>query len=293
MAPSVPTIVNMAEAKREPAVGMTERDLLQRELIVLKQIGASHRRGSYLAAMCQMSGLVSFAEGTHVVVKSMAGAPAGLYRAEAEGLAALRATGCLSTPGVLAVTDRLLVLEVLASRDDSERSWERLAHDLAAVHRGTVHDRFGWHGNGYLGRVVQRNPWSANGHEFFVQHRLLRYLDEPLVQRELTRADRQALERFCGRLTEVIPVMSPVLTHGDLWPGNLLSGDDGRMCHDRSCHVLVPSDYQVPAHLTSVGTAPRPCPHEVQRRGERWQGTRAVPRPRTGPHACALQPGTV
>jgi fructosamine-3-kinase len=173
--------------------------------------------------------LVTYADGTRVVGKTLAGAPVGMFRAEAEGLAALHATGHLQTPEVLAVTDRLLLLEALATRDDSESSWEAFAHDLAALHRGTVHEAFGWPHDGYLGRVVQRNSWTANGHEFFVQHRVLRYLDEPLVQQELTSADRRALERFCDRVTELIPVMPAVLTHGDLWPGNMLSQDDGRI----------------------------------------------------------------
>lgn len=147
--------------------------------------------------------LVTYADGRRVVGKTLTGAPADLFQAEAEaeGLAALCATGHLPTPGVLAVTDRLLLLEALAARDDSESSWEAFAHDLAALHRSTVHEGFGWAHDGYLGRVVQRNPWTASGHEFFAEHRLLRYLDEPLVGQELTRADRRALERFCDRLT--------------------------------------------------------------------------------------------
>ena len=171
--------------------------------------------------------LVTYANGTRVVGKTVTGAPADLFQAEAEGLAALRAAGHLQTPRVLAVTDRLLLLEALAARDDSESSWEAFAHDLAALHRSTVHEMFGWARAGYLGRVVQQNPWTASGHEFFAQHRVLRYLDEPLVQQELTRADQRAVERFCDRLPELIPVMPAVLTHGDLWAGNLLSRDDG------------------------------------------------------------------
>ncbi len=173
--------------------------------------------------------LVTYADGTRMVGKTVTGAPAHMFSAEADGLAALRATGHLQTPDVLAVTDRLLLLEALSPRDDSERSWEAFAHDLAALHRNTMHDVFGWPHDGYLGRVVQRNSWTADGHEFFAQHRVLRYLKEPLVQQELTAADRRAVERFCDRLTGLIPVMPAVLTHGDLWPGNMLSQDDGHI----------------------------------------------------------------
>jgi fructosamine-3-kinase len=205
---------------------MARHDDLRRELraLGLKRDVASIQRlsGGYVADVW----LITYADGIRVVGKTVTGAPADMFRAEAEGLAALRTIGRLQTPDVFAVTDQLILLEALAARDDSESSWEAFAHDLAALHRGTVHDLFGWPHDGYLGRVVQQNPWTASGHEFFVRHRVLRYLDEPLVQQELTRADRRAAERFCDRLPELIPVMPAVLTHGDLWAGNLLSRDD-------------------------------------------------------------------
>lgn len=87
-----------------------------------------------------------------------------------------------------------------ADRDDGERSWEAFADDLAALHRSTAGDRFGWHHRGYLGRLRQVNTWIADGHEFFAQHRLLRYLAEPPAERALTAADRRAVERLCARL---------------------------------------------------------------------------------------------
>jgi fructosamine-3-kinase len=123
--------------------------------------------------------LVSYADGTRVAAKTLAGAPAEVFGVEAEGLAALRVTGQLPTPRVLAVTSRLLLLEALQPRDDSVKSWEAFARDLSGMHRGTVHQRFGWHRDGYLGRLRQVNTWTGSGHEFFAQHRLLRYLREP------------------------------------------------------------------------------------------------------------------
>lgn len=128
----------------------------------------------------------------------------------------------MRTPEVLAATERLLLLEQLPARDDTETSWAAFAADLAGLHRSTVRDRFGWDHDGYLGRLPQINTWAADGHEFFAQNRLLRYLGEPLVEQALTNADRRALERFCDRMPGIIPAMPPVLTHGDLWSSNLL-----------------------------------------------------------------------
>jgi fructosamine-3-kinase len=193
-------------------------------------------RADGVAALSRLSGgtladvwLITYADGTQVIGKTVTGAPPDLFEAEADGLAALRRTGHLATPQVLAVTGRLLLLEALAARDDSEQSWERFARDLAAAHRSTAGTRFGWHHDGYLGRFRQVNTWTASGHQFFAEHRLLRYLSEPAVEQALTTDDRRAIERLCDRLPEVIPAMPSVLTHGDLWAGNLVSQASGRI----------------------------------------------------------------
>jgi fructosamine-3-kinase len=193
-------------------------------------------RADRIAAVGRLSGgtmadvwLITYADGTEVVGKTATGAGPGLFAVEAGGLAALRGTGHLATPQVLAVTSRLLLLEALTARDDSERSWEAFARDLAAAHRSTTGTRFGWHHDGYLGWFRQVNTWTASGHEFFAEHRLLRYLSEPAVGEALSAADRRAIERLCARLPELIPAMPAVLTHGDLWSGNLIGGPGGRI----------------------------------------------------------------
>jgi fructosamine-3-kinase len=70
----------------------------------------------------------------------------------------------------------------------------------AGVHRDVVSDRFGWPADGWLGRLRQVNTWNADGHEFFAEHRLLRYLTEPPAEQALTADDRHAVERLCARL---------------------------------------------------------------------------------------------
>lgn len=193
-------------------------------------------RGDGIAGISRLSGgsiadawLITYADGAEAVGKTVRAVLPGVFAVEAVGLAALHGTGHLATPRVLAVTERLLLLEALAPCADGERSWERFARDLAAAHRGAAGDRFGWPHDGYLGQFRQVNTWTGDGHEFFAEHRLLRYLSEPLAGQVLTTADRRAVERLCARLPELIPAMPPVLTHGDLWTGNLVSQPGGRI----------------------------------------------------------------
>ena len=282
----------------------------------LREVG----RADGIAAVRRLSGgviadawLITWADGRSAVGKVVNDAATDLFRTEADGLAALRGTGQLATPDVLAVTDRLLLLEALVPRSDTAGSWEAFARDmagahralasvrfgwpadgwlgrlrqvntwntdgheffaehrllrylseppaqealtatdrllllealhqvrdtgqaweafardLAAAHRGTVSDRFGWPADGWLGRLRQVNTWNADGHEFFAEHRLLRYLTEPPAEQALTADDRHAVERLCARLPELIPPMPAALTHGDLWTGNLVSQPGGRI----------------------------------------------------------------
>ena len=203
--------------------------------MVLDELAALGR-GGQIAGTSRLSGgeiadvwLITYADGTQVIAKTVTGAAPDLFAVEADGLAALRGTGYLATPQVLAVTERLLLLEALAPLGDSEQSWERFARDLAAAHRSTAGARFGWPHDGYLGRLRQVNTWTTSGHQFFAEHRLLRYLSEPAAEQVLTAADRRAVERLCARLPEIIPDMPAVLTHGDLWTGNLVSQPGGRI----------------------------------------------------------------
>jgi fructosamine-3-kinase len=199
--------------------------------MVIARLGAVGRADGIISVQRLSGGviadvwLISYADGSRIVAKSVVDAPGDLFAIEAEGLAALRSAGRLGTPQVLGVTRHLLLLEALSAGQDSPQAWQRFARNLAAAHRGTVHDRFGWHRDGYLGRLRQVNTWTASGHEFFAEHRLLRYLREPAVWQALDAGDRRALERLCDRLPQLIPPMPAVLTHGDLWASNLLSRD--------------------------------------------------------------------
>ncbi|MFI7609375.1 fructosamine kinase family protein [Micromonospora sp. NPDC049366] len=179
--------------------------------------------------LAALAGIADRRDGPPVFVKALADAPADdVFVAEADGLAALRRLGGVTTPEVLLAGREVLVLSVLRPRPPGEAFWERFAHVLAHLHLSTSHPRFGWHRDNWLGRRRQINTWDDDGFAFFAQHRLLRWLGQPRVEAALDAGDRKALERLCDRLPELLPDRPACLTHGDLWAQNVLATPDGQ-----------------------------------------------------------------
>ena len=179
--------------------------------------------------LAALAGIATRRDAPPVFVKAFADRPDGFpFLAEAEGLTALRESGGMATPDVILANEELLVLSELRERPRSESFWEQFAHALAHLHTSTIHPRFGWHSDNWLGRRRQINTWNDDGFAFFAEHRLLRWLGEPRVEAALDADDRAALERLCNRLPELLPSRPACLTHGDLWSQNLLATPDGR-----------------------------------------------------------------
>ena len=87
--------------QHRPIPSRTRRCLLADE--------AGERTGSSQCSACPAGviadvWLISYADGSRIVGKTLSGAPGDLFAIEAEGLAALRATGQLGTLQVLGVT---------------------------------------------------------------------------------------------------------------------------------------------------------------------------------------------
>jgi fructosamine-3-kinase len=160
------------------------------------------------------------------ILKQSAETKDRLFECEANGLQALRDAG-MSTPDVIAFGSDFLLIEDLGNQNGKEPDWEGFGRAVAHQHRHT-NDRFGFAYDNYLGPLPQINTWTEDGHVFFGQCRVLRYLSEPRCEEVMTPQDRQALERLVQHLPELVPDQTPSLLHGDLWHTNMLVDAEGK-----------------------------------------------------------------
>lgn len=171
---------------------------------------------------------VTLADGRVVFAKSGEGLPVGLLSVEAEGLGWLRQAGGVSIPAVVAASDQVLVLDWVEPGNRTATTDEQLGRGLATLHRaGAPH--FGWHRDGFIGSIAQRNsPPAGDWPTFWMTRRI-----EPLarVAKERGAVDPEVLklvDELRARIGELAgPEEPPARVHGDLWSGNVHVAHDG------------------------------------------------------------------
>lgn len=170
-------------------------------------------------SICDTSRL-SFSDGRTVILKCCEQAPAELFSAEALGLSALKDACALTTPEVIHVSDRFLILEDLGQGNPDSDYWQKLGQGLADLHR-LKQPQFGFRIDNYCGSTPQRNSLTDDGFEFFANYRILNLAAIALKNKLLSDDDMEALETIAGNLQRWLPKQTAVLIHGDLWSGNI------------------------------------------------------------------------
>ncbi|RYF57763.1 MAG: ketosamine-3-kinase [Cytophagaceae bacterium] len=154
-----------------------------------------------------------------------------LFAAEARGLDLLRQTDALHIPNVIGYGRQLeksyLILDYVDPGTPDKAYWETLGHSLAVLHSHTQ-PTFGLNFANYIGTLPQTNTLTANGYDFFFEHRLLPQAGLALYKGLLTKSTYDALFRLRERLPDLLPNERPALLHGDLWSGNVLVTEDGQ-----------------------------------------------------------------
>jgi fructosamine-3-kinase len=176
------------------------------------------------------AGRVTLDDSRTVFAKSAAGLPDELLAVEAAGLAWLGEARAARVPEVLALTDDVLVLQWIEPGSRNPGTDEDLGRDLAALHRVGA-DTFGWHRDGFIGTLPQRNTPTSDGDwpTFWMTRRIQPLCD--LARRRGTVDERvpALVDRLAQRIEALAgPAEPPARVHGDLWSGNVHVDRDGR-----------------------------------------------------------------
>jgi fructosamine-3-kinase len=180
---------------------------------------------------------LTFGDGRSLVYKESDHSGPGMYHCEADGLRALDHEGCPRVPQVFSVGEDHLLIEDLGPQGEPPPGyWEAFGRALGTLHNVTA-PQFGYHRPNYLGTMPMCNDWTDDGHEFFINTRMLNFMEKPKAQETLTAEDRRAVERVAAKIREIVPAQPPSLTHGDLWTGNML------IAHGRDPGLIDPAVY--------------------------------------------------
>ena len=154
-----------------------------------------------------------------------------MFEAEARGLDLLRQTDALYVPQVIGYGQQLdksyLILDYIDPGQPGPTYWETFGQSLAVIHSHTQ-STFGLSFPNYIGSLHQTNTPTASGIDFFFDHRLLPQAGMALYKGLLSKTAYDALFRLRDRLPDLIPNERPALLHGDLWPGNVMTTEQGQ-----------------------------------------------------------------
>jgi fructosamine-3-kinase len=179
---------------------------------------------------------VRLADGREIFVKTNTRSPAGMFAAEARGLAWLAEAGALRLPAVLAVSPpkapgpAFLALELVRLGRPAPSFDEVLGRGLAALHRRGA-PSFGLDHDNFIGPLPQTNTPAAGWAEFYRARRLEPQLRIAVDAGRAPAALRRGFERLFAALPALVGAAEPPSRlHGDLWSGNLLCDDGGAPC---------------------------------------------------------------
>ncbi|HEY9661606.1 MAG TPA: fructosamine kinase family protein, partial [Allocoleopsis sp.] len=145
-----------------------------------------------------------------------------MFEAEALGLKQIFATQTIRVPQPICwgTVDRsaFIVMEWLDLGYGDHQAWEAMGRNLAAMHRLTSEQGFGWQQNNTIGSTPQINTWTETWVEFFVEHRLGYQFH--LARQRGGRFPQQ--EQILAAVPKLLAGHTPIpsLVHGDLWTGN-------------------------------------------------------------------------
>jgi protein-ribulosamine 3-kinase len=153
----------------------------------------------------------------------------GMLEAESAGLQILRQTSTLTIPEVVKVGStenyQYLLLEFIESTTKKKNYWQEFGEGLARLHQNSA-SYYGLDHNNYIGSLPQHNTPLKFWPEFFARYRVEDQV-RVATQKNLLSIPATRLSKFIDKLPSLLVEEKPALIHGDLWSGNLMTGNDG------------------------------------------------------------------
>lgn len=167
-------------------------------------------------------------------IKWQSNIPEDMFEKEAAGLKALKHSKSMKIPEVLAFGKmdgkHYLLMEYIESAPPSTNYWEDFGHALAQMHQGKAPKTHGFSHDNYIGKLPQPNKAHDSWINFFIHNRLEYQLNLAIKNRMVSNSFIDRYRKLYDRLPELLPDEKPSLLHGDLWSGNVMVGNDGKVC---------------------------------------------------------------
>ncbi len=212
---------------------MTSEQFLERTIRELAgseaAVESRHGAGGGCINQCEV---LELSGKRRIFIKRNRSSFSGLFAGEAAGLKTLNQPGAPRVPEVYGFHDdgktQIIILEHIDTGAKEAGFWERFGAELAALHRTSADEGFGFVRDNHIGATEQPNEWRSTWLEFFAEKRIRFQLD---LARKKGRADAGMVsrgERFIQRIPEILfePERSSLL-HGDLWGGNYMVDAQG------------------------------------------------------------------
>lgn len=161
--------------------------------------------------------------------------PDDMFAKEANGLVEIGKSLSIRVPKVILVTENFILMECIEGSSKAKNFYEDFGIQFAKMHRH-FSTTFGFYEDNYIGSTIQKNIPSEteknNWIEFYFNKRLLfqfklaesnGYADTDL---------RNYFKQLENRIEKILECEDekPSLLHGDLWGGNYIVDENGKVC---------------------------------------------------------------
>lgn len=178
---------------------------------------------------------LELSDGGRVFMKANRKENGDFFKAETEGLAAIKNTKTVKVPEVIACgtddNEAFLLLEYIEPGRGVKASSEELGIGLAMMHMADTGSfvnggRFGFTADNYIGAGKQINTPKDTWGDFFIECRLVPQFER--ASRYFSTEEEKSIDKFLQRIDRYLDEPEyPSLLHGDLWAGNYMIDKDG------------------------------------------------------------------